>query len=265
MSDGGFWNGVDLLRDLLTRGRHRPTAAPTAKISGRTKASVGIVAIGQSSRGIARKWQSRLGSDVQILMRGALDGLNRAEIDKLAPGPGDSILVTGALSDGSPAFVARRHIISLVQERIEEVERLGAAFTVLLCTGKFSALRATRPLVQPDKILRRTLRGMETRGPVGVLTPSAPQVSQTEARWRHYDPVVVPLSLDKQNDATSVDSAIAALKAGGVALVVLDCMGFRNSTGERIRSTLRVPVLFPNRLIAQVAAELLQSNPAERV
>lgn len=241
--------------------RSEPTAPPTAEVRERIKTTVDLITIGQSRRGSMRKWQRRLGPQVQIILRGALDGLTRAEISKLAPNPGDRILVT-ELVDGSSVFVAKRHIVSLVQERIEEVERLGAAFTVILCTGSLPgagrspALRATRPLVMPDKILRGILRGIGVSGPLGVVTPSASHVPQTEEYWQRYDPVVVSLSLDRENDATSVEGAIAALPTGGVALVLMDCMGFRRATGERIRTALGVPVINPNQLVGRIAAEL---------
>jgi protein AroM len=227
------------------------------------KTTVGMITIGQAPRvDVVPEMAELMGPGVQIVERGALDGLTRAEIDTLAPGPGDGILVT-RLADGSSVFVAKRHVTSRVQERIEELERLDVAFTVLLCTGAFRTLRATRPLVEPDKVLRGVLRGIVIRGRLGILTPSARHVTQTEARWCNYgfDPVVVPLSPYGERDACTygeptVEGAVAAFRAGGADLVLMDCIGFRRATRERIRAALGVPVILANRLVARLVAEL---------
>ncbi len=228
------------------------------------KTTVGMITIGQAPRvDVVPEMAELMGPGIQIVERGALDGLTRAEIDTLAPGPGDGTLVT-RLADGSSVFVAKRHVTSRVQERIEEVERLDVAFTVLLCTGAFPTLRATRPLVKPDKVLRGVLQGIVIHGRLGILTPSARYVTQTEARWCDYgfDPVVVPLSPYREHDArtngepTAVEGAVAAFRAGGAGLVLMDCIGFRRATRECIRAALGVPVILANQLVARVVAEL---------
>jgi protein AroM len=131
---------------------------------------------------------------------------------------------------------------------------------VLLCTGAFQGLRASRPLIEPDKVLLGVLRAIRTEGRVGVLTPSTRHVAQTEARWRGYgvDPVVVPLSPYDHGGAVADAAAIAApLRAGGVGLVVLDCIGFTSSTRRELQQHLGVPVLVANRLVARVVGELI--------
>ena len=167
---------------------------------------------------------------------------------------GDELLVT-RLRDGSSVFLAKRRITPLVQQRIEELEAEGVALTVLLCTGTFHGLRARRPLVEPDKILLGMLRGIRFEGRLGVVTPSARHVAQTEARWRSYglDPVVVPLSpYDSGHAPVSAPAIADALGAGSVGLVVLDCMGFRRETRVELEERLGVPVLAANLLVAEL-------------
>lgn len=237
-------------------------------------AKLGMVTIGQAPRvDVVPEMAELLGPAVEILERGALDGLSRAQVAALAPGPDDEVLVT-RLADGSSVFVGKHQIVPCVQQRIEELEAEGVAMTVLLCTGTFPRLRATRPLVEPDKILLGTLRGVRFEGRLGVLAPSARHVPQTEARWLSYgfDPVVVSLSpydlpsglptspgtLPGGTATTaSVGPAAEAFRAGGVGLVLLDCMGFRRQTRQELQAALGVPVLVANLLVARVVAELL--------
>ncbi|PYO57479.1 MAG: AroM protein [Candidatus Rokuibacteriota bacterium] len=221
--------------------------------------TVGMVTIGQAPRVDVVPEMAKLMGSAEIIERGALDGLTPREIEPLAPAPGDELLVT-RLRDGRAVFLAKRRVTPLVQQRIEELEAEGVALTVLLCTGTFHGLRARRPLVEPDKILLGMLRGIRFEGRLGVVTPSARHVAQTEARWRSYglDPVVVPLSpYDSGHAPVSAPAIADALGAGSVGLVVLDCMGFRRETRVELEERLGVPVLAANLLVARLVAELV--------
>jgi len=223
--------------------------------------TVGMVTIGQAPRVDVVPEMAKLMGSAEIIERGALDGLTPREIEPLAPAPGDDLLVT-RLRDGSAVFLAKRRVTPLVQQRIEELEAEGVALTVLLCTGTFHGLRARRPLVEPDKILLGMLRGIRFEGRLGVVTPSARHVAQTEARWRSYgfDPVVAPLSPYEAPDAHEAVSAEAiadTFRAGGVGLVVLDCIGFGRETRAELATRLGVPVLAASLLVARLVAELV--------
>lgn len=221
------------------------------------KVRLGMVTIGQAPRAdVVPEMAEVLGPDVEIMERGALDGLGDDAIGRLAPGPGDQILVT-RLADGRSVFVAKRHVTPRVQARIDALDAEDVVMTVLLCTGAFEGLRAKRPLVEPDKVLVGVLRGIRVTGRLGVVTPSARHVEQTESRWRGYgfDPVVVAVS-PYEADA-EVDAAIDGLRTGGAGIVLLDCIGFRRPARERLQTTLGVPVVVANLLVARVVAEVL--------
>jgi protein AroM len=220
---------------------------------------VGLVTIGQAPRDdVVPDMVEILGAGVELREAGALDGLSRAEVAALAPGPGDDILIT-RLADGSSTFVAKRHVVPRLQACIAGLEAGGAALNVLLCTGKFPRFTAARPLLEPQPVLLGLLRALTFTGRLGVLTPSIPHVPQTEARWRGdgFDPVVVPLSPYEEHEAAAVTRAATALLAGGAGLVVMDCIGFRDKTRRELTALLGVPVLVSNLLVARVAAELL--------
>ncbi len=218
---------------------------------------VGLVTIGQSPRvDVVPDMEAILGPAVTVRERGALDGLDRAEIAALAPGPGDDILVT-RLADGIPVFVAKRHILGRVQAAIGELERTGVTMTALLCTGAFPALEASRLLVLPHQVLLGVLRALRWPGRLGIVTPSVQHVPQTEARWRAdgFDPVVVPLSPYEEESPAELERAGQALRAARAGLVALDCMGFRRKTRDELQRLTGAPVLLANLLVARVIAE----------
>jgi protein AroM len=219
---------------------------------------IGMITVGQSPRiDVVPDMQDILGPAVEIIERGALDGLDAAGIATLAPRPGEELLVT-RLVDGTPVFVAKRPLVERVQGCVDRLEAVGVDINVVLCTGDFPPFRATRPLVEPHQVVLGVLRGLVWPGRLGVLTPSVPHVAQTEARWRAdgFDPLVVPLSPYEESDAAMVSRAADALGAGGAGVVVMDCIGFRRKTRGDLQHLLGVPVLVANLLVARVVAEI---------
>jgi len=223
-----------------------------------SKARIGMVTVGQSPRSDVVPDMAALLPGVDILEAGALDGLDRAAIARLAPEGNDEILVT-RLADASSVFVGKTRVLPLVRERIAALEDRGIALTVLLCTGAFPRLTARRPLLEPQQVLLGVLRGLSHPGRLGVLTPSERHVPQTTVRWRAdgFDAAVVPLSPYEEHDPAALARATAALRDAGVGLVVMDCIGFRDVTRRDLAARLGVPVLVANLLVARLAAELL--------
>ena len=133
------------------------------------------------------------------------------------------------------------------------------ALNVLLCTGEFPKLRARRAFLEPQQLLLGLLRAMVFPGRLGVLTPSERHVPQTTARWRAsgFDAHVAPLSPYEENDPAKVRQAAETLRAGGVGVVVMDCIGFRRKTRDEVAALTGAPTLVANLLVARVAAELL--------
>jgi len=220
---------------------------------------LGIVTIGQTPRtDVVPEMAEVLGPGIEVLERGALDGLDIGAISGLAPGPGDDVLVT-RLRGGASVFVAHRHVVPRVQACLADLDRAGVAVSAVLCTGPFPGLAAAVPLLSPDRLLLGVLRGLAWAGRLGVLAPSTAHVSQTMARWRGYgfDPVVAVLSPYDEARASALGLAAEALGGGEAGVVVLDCMGFRRKVKEELSALLGVPVLQANLLLARVAAELL--------
>src|SRR2546426_10747204 len=221
------------------------------------KPRVGMVTIGQAPRvDVVLAMAEVLGPDVEIIERGALDGLGGDEIAQLAPESDDEVLVT-RLTDGSSVFVGKRGVTPRIQRMIAELEALGVSMTVLLCTGHFTGLRARRPLVEPDKILLGVLRAVSFEGRLGVLTPSERHITQTTRRWQEhgFDPIVVAAS--PYHPPPPMTAAADRLRAGGARFVGFDCIGFQRSQRDDLQAALDVPVIVANLLVARVVAGML--------
>jgi protein AroM len=227
------------------------------------KTRVGMITIGQAPRtDVVPEMADLMGPGVEIAEVGALDGLGHDEIAALAPRGDDEVLVTRLL-DGTSVFVGKSLITPLVQRRIEALETREVALNVLLCTGAFKGLHATRPLVEPEKVLVGVLRGIRFSGRLGVVAPSERHVGQTAARWRGhgFEPVVVSVSPYARPTARhDLEAAgITPFGRGEVGLVLLDCMGFRREDRQALQAALGIPVVVANLLVARVVAELVDA------
>src|SRR2546430_14668063 len=166
-----------------------------------SKARIGMVTVGQAPRDDVVPDMAALLPGVEISEAGAIDGLDRAAIARLAP-EGDAEILVTRLADASSVFVGKSHVLPRVKARIAALEDAGVALTVLLCTGTFPSIPARRPLLEPQQVLLGVLRGLSHPGRLGVLTPSERHVPQTTARWRahRFDAPRLPLSPAEGHD-----------------------------------------------------------------
>ena len=99
--------------------------------------TVGAITIGQTPRAdIAGEMQTLLGAGVRIVQAGALDGLTRAEIDALAPAPGDDDALIARLREGGEVLLAKVLLVPRLQACLDRLHGEADAF-VILCAGAF--------------------------------------------------------------------------------------------------------------------------------
>ena len=87
---------------------------------------IGALTIGQSPRNDLIPEIEAFFKGAEIIQLGALDGLSKEQIADLAPSGDDEILVS-KLKDDSWALMAESKIISLLQERTDELCRRSSA------------------------------------------------------------------------------------------------------------------------------------------
>ena len=223
-----------------------------------TKKIIGAVTIGQSPRtDVIPEIASILGADVEIREAGALDGLSKEEIAKLAPEKDDYVLVT-RLADGSAVQVAERHITPRIIEKINGHFNDGAPLVFLLCTGEFPGFDTGGLLIRPQKILFHTVAAVGEGLKLGIMTPSPDQVEQSECRWRQVSSAVKSIpSSPYVEGMTAAKRAAQELKEWGAQLVVLDCMGYTASMQEAVREIVGKPVVLARSIAARVVKELV--------
>ena len=131
---------------------------------------IGAITVGQSPRTDVTNEIEELLGQVELIQRGALDGLTSDDIASMAPQPGDYVLVT-RLTDGTSVRIAKKYILERMQFHIDDLIGSGAEGILLLCTGDFPGFTCPKPILYPQKLLQHFVAAACADQVVGVLIP----------------------------------------------------------------------------------------------
>src|ERR1700739_3533690 len=98
---------------------------------------IGVVVIGQSPRPLVAAEITRvLSPGMTIDLRGALDGMSRAEIDTIKPTDGADTLFT-LLPSNESVVISKKEVETRAAAQLARLRQEGIFVTMLACTGKF--------------------------------------------------------------------------------------------------------------------------------
>lgn len=219
---------------------------------------IGLVTIGQSPReDVTRDIAPILGPGFQLLEAGALDSLTPREIEQLAPGPGEYVLVS-RLRDGSWARMGESRLLPLLQNCITRLEGQGVSQILLLCSGQFpQPFRCSVPLLLPGELLSALVPILAPGGRLLVVTPDPLQREQCRRRWQPYAAQVTVACASPYQNPEELEVLAASLRGSDAQLLVLDCIGYTSAMKDLFARRLGIPVLLPRTLLAQVVRDSL--------
>ena len=221
------------------------------------KRRVGFLTIGQSPReDILAEMRPFLGEGLEILQRGALDGIPSSRLEILLPEQNDFPLIS-RLRDGKTVIVGKKKITPLLQEELNNLEDSGVELTALLCTEDFKSLTSSRVLIQPFQLLIQGLRSFGTKGCLAVFVPLGSQAELARKKWTGTGFSIEALALNPyqaHREWTVVGAAIGNIHPD---LALLDCIGYTVAAKESLRKALGKPVLLPRTLLASFVREIV--------
>ena len=220
---------------------------------------IGMITVGQSPRNdIAPAMSHIIGPRVEIIQKGALDGLSDAEIGALAPKSAEMRLCT-RLTDGRQVVVVKEKILSLMQTQIDALNQASVDLIVFLCTGHFPRFKSRCLIVEAQRIVDHCLEALvDERCTLGVVVPLAEQMTQAQQSLSHMTPKIHVVSASPYGPLETVQHAAAELFRKQVDLVVLHCMGFSGDHRQVVREVTKKPVLVANSIVARTLAELVE-------
>ncbi len=218
---------------------------------------LGVLVIGQAPRpDIEAELSAVLGPAVPITLVGALDGLSRAEIDRLRPTADADALFTN-LPDGAGVVISKAAVTRHAQARLDALAASGIDVTLMNCTGVFTGLAPRGHLVFPSAVLTGLVGGLLPRGRLAILAPLAEQAGAMKDKWGQGQWEVEVVPLRPRAAPPAVEAAARAVAGAHPDLVVLDCMGYDRATKQRVRELTGVRCVLAISAAARALGELL--------
>lgn len=218
---------------------------------------MGVVVIGQSPRpSVAAEIAAVLSPGIAIELRGALDGMSRAEIDAIKPADGYDALFT-LLPDGDGVTISKKVVEKGAAAQIARFKQEGVRVTLLACTGKFPNLNADGLVILPSAVLHNMVDAVLPKGRIGVFSPLPEQTALIAGKWEKPGVEVVGVTLRPGSDEAAVDDAAVKMAALKPDLVVMDCMGYTRANKARLRKTFKGPIILAIAAAARVVEELI--------
>jgi protein AroM len=218
---------------------------------------MGVVVIGQSPRpSVANEIAAVLSPGLTIDLRGALDGMTRAEIDAIAPTGGHDALFT-LLPGGDGVTLSKQAVEARAAVQIEQFAREGVRVTMLACTGKFPNLAPEGLVILPSAVLHNMVEAVLPKGRLGIFSPLREQTALIAGKWQRPDVEVVGVTMRPGSDVEAIDAACQQMAAQQPDLVVMDCMGYTRADKARVRLAYDGPVILAIAAAARVVEELV--------
>jgi protein AroM len=218
---------------------------------------MGVVVIGQSPRPqIAAEIAAVVSPGMTIDLRGALDGMTRAEIDAIPPMDGYDTLFT-LLPNGDSVIISKKEVEKRAGQQLARLRCEGVGVTLLACTGKFPNLAPEGLVVLPSAVLHHTVEAVLPAGRLGVFSPLPEQTALIGKKWQREGVEIVGVTLRPGSDEETVDNAALAMAAQLPDLVVMDCMSYTSANKARVRRSYAGPVILAIAAAARLVEELM--------
>ncbi len=219
---------------------------------------IGMITIGQSPRiDIVPEMKEILGSDVEILEAGALDGLTLEEVKRFSPRRGDYILCT-RMSEGTEVVVAKRFIAPRVQKCIDLLSQKGAEIIVFICTGHFPPFSSKRLFIEAQKIVDHFLLALHGENErMGLLIPLSDQIKQARKKYERLKGEIIIKSASPYSLEDEVSMAAEELRTADPRVIVMHCMGYTQAMKKRMMEITGKPTALARSLVARTLKELI--------
>lgn len=227
---------------------------------------IGMATIGHAPRlDVVPAMRGYLPEYVEIVERGALDGLERAHTAPYWADPGQPGIVT-ALRDGSSVLLSHARILPEMQRTVDAlVEQDGADLIVVLCGADWSALRSEKLIVNPGTLFPAIIASLAAGKRLGIVKPDPSQVEKERARYAALGIDAVVTAASPYSGPARLDLARAAaetLRAAGCDLIWMTCVGMDAEMRGIVADVTGVPVILAHELLARVVTSLIADATA---
>lgn len=201
--------------------------------------------------------EAHLPSHVTIRPYGLLDGMSEAEVDALAPDPGEVGIVSHSPS-GREVLLSHKKILPGVCKLVARAEDDGVFATVVLCGAGWAEVPRRRPLIDPGAVFPAIIRALTGSQRLGIIKPSAGQIAKETARYTAWGVDVAVTSASPFEGGTDdFRRAARQLVGEGAQLIWMTCVGFEDEYRTVVAEETGIPVILARPLLGRVLAEVM--------
>jgi protein AroM len=213
-----------------------------------------FITIGQTPRvDMVPEMSKLIGSGLNIVELGVLDGLQSDEILALRPTDHEQHLVT-RLRNGAEATVGKTWMKKRLQSLLDELNADEFFVTVLLCTDDFGHLRSKGLFLDAQTIVDSAVEAIaENVRSLGVIVPLAKQIDEIRYQ-RRPDQRIMTVHASPYTPGR-LEAAAGELEQAD--MIVMHCMGYTAAMRQTVANASGRPVLLARRLVAAAVNQLL--------
>lgn len=221
-----------------------------------SKGLIGVLTIGQSPRtDVMPSLEKILGEEIKLIERGALDRLKMEDMQLISPDLTEQTYIS-RLRNGEAVKIGKQRLLPLLQRELTELE-MSVEVVMMLCTGDFPTLNATKPIIYPDQILTHTVQAISPTGVLGLIIPLEEQKETLIEKWATCNLTLIT-EVASPYEKSDVKGAAERLQQHGADLIVLDCMGYNEHHKKMAIVGSGLPVILPRTLTARIALEYVE-------
>ncbi|PID75201.1 MAG: hypothetical protein CSB23_04720 [Deltaproteobacteria bacterium] len=217
--------------------------------------TLGILTLGQTPRHDIERLFKTCMPGVPTIIEGGLDNTKQSFIEAFARENSEYPLLV-VLADGTTRQLPMYRLIPRLEEAACRLSDRGARLLVLMCTGNFADLQSPVPVIYPGRLVSAVVSAMFPSGRLCIVVPNSGQKAPVRVIWeaRGFE-VIIKVASPKTPSLLYHEAD--ELRDQKLDLVVLDCMGFNQEQAHEVRRRSGHRVICPQRLVAQVCAEII--------
>lgn len=217
--------------------------------------TVALVSIGQSPRpDIAGDFTLLCNQAFTLLDIGALDDVSPEEIASLAPAHGESDLITKT-RDGQVVYLSHDRLEPYMEIALAKAAKQGADWAVISCTGDFSRLHSSIPVLMPNQILAHSVASvLKQEDKLILIVPTEGQAGEATKRWEKRGYIVARVLVESPfGDHHALFELLQHDQVAREAqAVIADCFGFDVGFKNSVAKVYPKPVFVSRNLIAHL-------------
>lgn len=226
--------------------------------------TIGFATIAEAPRDdVIPTMRELLPPDVRIIERGNLNGLNQAEIEALAPEPGE-VGIVARLKSGGETLLSHKKIFPRMQRLVDDlVEDEGADLIIILCGADWTAIQSPKLVVNPGKVFPSIISALANGRKLGIIKPSAGQVNQEKERYRALgiDATVTAASPYAGEERLELARRAAEeIREAGCDLVWMTCIGMDEAMREVVSAVTGKPIILARSILGRIVTELVTAK-----